>query len=96
MKKIILILFFAHSVNVAAAPTQEKESLLFLLEELDRVELLLERAQQSASSNTKLIKFDYQSVRKDLDLIKNGIRDYINDRRYSPRRFAPVEGDYRR
>ena len=42
------------------------------------------------------IRFEHDWLRRDLDLMKDGIQSHIDAPRAQPRSFPPLRGDYRR
>lgn len=96
MKKLILLAIALSPLVASADTAAEKESLTLLLREMETVNELLDHAERQAEDNVIGTSFNYRAIRNDLVLMKRGIEDYINDRYHTPRRFEPLQGDYRR
>ncbi len=84
------------ALPVHADTGAEKEALRYLLQELKTIDHLIDAAQRQSTDSVDGIQFNYHALRNDKILMMRGIEDYINERHYMPRRFEPLQGDYRR
>ena len=73
----------------------ERETLARLIHELETLEPLIRAAESQANPDAR-IRFQYDWVRQDLNLIQQGIQAQIDAPRSEPRTFPPLRGDYRR
>ena len=88
-------------VGLAIAPAlyadadAEREALTRIVHELRAVESLITQAQTQADNDAR-IRFQYDWLRHDMDMLKDGIQAHIDAPRAQPRSFPPLRGDYRR
>lgn len=78
-----------------ADPDAEREALARIVHELEAVESLITKAQAQAVNDTR-VQFQYDWLRSDVTLMKDGIQSHIDAPRAQPRAFPPLRGDYRR
>lgn len=79
---------------VLADADAERENLAMLSHELALLKARAEEAAKQADSTAR-IKFRYDYLASDLELIKRGIEDHLDAPR-QPRPIPPLNGDYRR
>lgn len=92
---IILMFGIFNSQLMYADVDAEREVLSNIIHELQAVESLIDNAQAQRQEDTR-IRFQYQWLREDLELVRNGIQSHLNAPRAQPRTFPPLRGDYRR
>lgn len=73
----------------------EREALARIIHELELLRPLLAEAKAAADPDAR-IHFRYDWLKKDLDRVRQGIREHIDAPRAEPRSVAPLRGDYRR
>ncbi len=73
----------------------ERGSLTELVHELDALVPLLRAAESQAEPDAR-IRLQYDWLHQDLARIRLGIQEHLNAPQAEPRRFPPVQGDYRR
>lgn len=71
----------------------ERATLTRLVEELDRLEPLIARAERESEIHDR-VRFRYDWLRRDLDEVKSGVETFLNDTEFTPRTFEPLQGDY--
>jgi len=82
------------AVEIAAAePQDERADLVRLINELERLEALIEHAEAGAIT-TQRVRFQYPWLRADLDKVKAGIREYLDSVPVAPHVPPPLAGDY--
>lgn len=107
MRKMLVSLFLFLSLCVTSAyanDAQEKIYLTQILNELDAIQPLILAAQAQQSKNTRT-QFHYIHYRdgqgqlhngllEDVQAIKSGITQALNQLPMEPRVVAPIQGDY--
>lgn len=88
-----LVLAFSSTANATDYP--ERESLAKLLHELEAINGIVNEAQSRANPDAR-IHFQYKALRKDLEKIRLGVKEYLDTPTIEPRKYAPLSGDYRR
>jgi RAQPRD family integrative conjugative element protein len=73
----------------------ERDALTRIIHELQAVESLITKAQSQADNDAR-VRFQYDWLRHDVNLMKDGIQAHIDAPRAQPRSFPPLRGDYRR
>jgi RAQPRD family integrative conjugative element protein len=73
----------------------ERETLTRIAHELHAIESLITKAQSQADNDAR-VRFQYDWLRDDVNLMKDGIQAHIDAPRAQPRSFPPLRGDYRR
>ncbi len=73
----------------------EREALARIIHELELLRPLLAEAKAAADPDAR-IHFRYDWLKKDLDRVRQGIREHIDAPRAEPRSVAPLRADYRR
>ena len=73
----------------------ERDALTRIVHELQAVESLITKAQSQADNDAR-VRFQYDWLRNDMDMLKDGIQAHIDAPRAQPRSFPPLRGDYRR
>jgi len=72
----------------------EREALARIAHELQRVQVLVTESARTADTSAR-IRFRYDWLEKDLELVQRGIADHLDAPR-QPRPVPPLSGDYRR
>ena len=83
------------STPVFADVDAEREALARLIHEIEAIGPLVQIAESNANPDAR-IRFRYDWLRQDLELVRQGIRAHINVPRAEPRTFPVLRGDYRR
>lgn len=81
-------------VSAQANPAQEKADLARIDQVLSSLNSLINDAQNNQAKNTR-IQFCFQCLRRDLNEIRQGIRQEIHGVSIEPRAVIPLQGDYR-
>lgn len=84
---------FSFAGVVQADEDAEREALARLSYEIQRVQLMAAEASKQAPSSPR-IRFRYDWLQRDLDLMRQGIEAH-GDAPRQPRTVAPLRGDYR-
>ena len=86
----------APAANALLSPNGEAEraALSRLEHELSLLETFTQQAER-ARDTTAPIAFDYLSLRRDLELIRSGVRAHLLGPSRAPRALEPLRGDYR-
>ncbi|MDA1370254.1 MAG: RAQPRD family integrative conjugative element protein [Proteobacteria bacterium] len=95
MKKTltVLLILLLGTAPVFAITDEERAALLRASAEILMVEAIVEEAEQAKNDeDTKPVQ--YQEIKNDLEKIKQGLLDVINDVRREPRALPPISGDY--
>lgn len=93
--------FVGLTIGLAMAPAlyadadAERDALTRIIHELQAVESLITKAQSQADNDAR-VRFQYDWLRHDMNLMKDGIQAHIDAPRAQPRSFPPLRGDYRR
>lgn len=95
LQTIGLIFGLVMTPALYADPDAEREALARIVHELQAVESLITKAQAQAVNDTR-VQFQYDWLRSDVTLMKDGIQSHIDAPRAQPRAFPPLRGDYRR
>ena len=90
-----LIIGLAIAPALYADADAEREALTRIVHELQAVESLITKAQAQADNDAR-VRFQYDWLRHDMDMLKDGIQAHIDAPRAQPRSFQPLRGDYRR
>jgi RAQPRD family integrative conjugative element protein len=90
-----LIVGLAMTPALFADADAEREVLTRIVHELRAVESLITLAQAQADNDAR-VRFQYDWLRHDMNLMKAGIQAHIDAPRAQPRGFPPLRGDYRR
>lgn len=97
---LILALLIPHLVigpSVALASTADEQThLALILQQLQRIDTLSHEAEASAAAPQARYGFDYPRFTHDLELLRQGINDYLHPSRAQPRDPVELSGDYRR
>ena len=88
---IVAVLYAA---GAHADTDAEREALARIAHELQRVQLLVAESAKTADTSAR-IRFRYDWLERDLDLVLRGIADHVDAPR-QPRPVPPLSGDYRR
>lgn len=99
MRNVNLALLILHLVigpTVAqASAADEHTRLALILQQLQRVDTLSHEAEASAAAPQGRYAFDYPRFARDLELLRQGITDYLHPSRAQPRDPVELSGDYR-
>lgn len=90
----LLVSLWLFGGTAQASNEAEKAVLVRVIHELDALNPLLQEANESALMDTR-IRLNYTWLRQDLERVKSGIKDYIEEPSTEPRSFPPLKGDYR-
>lgn len=88
---------FAHDDSDKSPVTSqddENATLVRLIHELDALTPLVSEAENKALVDSR-VRLNYGWLRRDLELVKNGIDWHLNTPSTEPRSFEPLKGDYR-
>lgn len=80
--------------TVRADADSEREALARIAHELQRLQVEVAQAAKTADSTAR-VKFRYDWLAKDLELVQRGVTDHLDASR-QPRPVPPLAGDYRR
>lgn len=101
-KLTLLILLFASAAGVPANDMQtvtERQRLESVMNELSYLQAYLQKTKSSQKHNVRS-RFDYKRLDGDLNILKHGISEYLNDIPSKPKGDANVlrdiEGNYTR
>lgn len=101
-KSILLFLLFTIASLVLANDAQtvtERQRLESVMSELAYLQVYLKETKSSQKLNVRS-RFDYQRLDGDLNLLKHGISEYLNDIPSKPKgdanTFREIEGNYTR
>lgn len=88
-----LILITSLSAASHAAGDRERAALANLLGELDALNRIVGEARSAADSDSRT-SFNYTALERDLEQVRQGIRDFLNRARREPRELPPLSGGY--
>ncbi|AZC38281.1 RAQPRD family integrative conjugative element protein [Pseudomonas chlororaphis] len=92
---LLLSLATVHGSSYASA-SHEQSQLSLILQQLDTIELLINRADDAnASEPVERYRFDYPQLIQDIQRIRNGVQGYLSPSRAQPRDPTELVGDYR-
>ena len=95
-KKVIAVSILSVSlISLNADSETEREALTRLVQELQLLIPIVDRAERHANSQRR-VRFRYDWLRKDLERMSTGIRDHLEDSRLEPRVVEPLRGEYQR
>ena len=87
--------FLCASVALQANTNTELFHLTQIVDEINRLTTLIDRAEQARDPNKRL-QFQYDWLRKDLRRVVQGIEDYVTEYNLTPRQFDELNGAYAR
>ncbi len=90
-----LVVGLAMTPALYADADAEREALRRIIHELQAVGSLITKAQSQADNDAR-VRFQYDWLRHDMEMLKDGIQAHIDAPRAQPRSFPPLRGDYRR
>lgn len=104
IKKVLIIVLVGLSLNAYANNAQENTYLIQIVNQLNAIQPLILAAQKEQPANTR-IQFHYTKYRdaqgkmhngllEDVNAIKQGIIEKINQTPVEPRVVNPIKGDY--
>lgn len=76
----------------ADTPT-ERKFLAQVSQAIAKLDSLINHAERARNPNERL-QFRYDWLRKDLQLVQDGIEAYISEYHLTPRSFPPLKGEY--
>lgn len=91
---VFMLSVYALSNLALADDDGERGELERLVTEIDALKPIMAQAAAKAMPGAR-VRFNYQWLQRDLDLVKAGIREHIEAPRSDPRPFPPLSGDYR-
>jgi len=94
-RAILLILSLFLATAALADSESERAALSRMIDELDRLEVLVAEAESKANPDAR-IRLRYDWLREDLARVRRGIESHVNAARSEPRSIPPLRGDYRR
>ncbi len=89
------LIFGLHCPVTLADADAERETLTRLVHELELLATLLAEAEAAADPDAR-IRFRYGWLKRDLERVRQGIKEHIDAPRAEPRTVLPLRGDYRR
>jgi RAQPRD family integrative conjugative element protein len=92
--RCLLLVLCAATGTTSVVASQEKTELSLILQQLDTIETLAQRAGSSLTS-TDRYRFDYTRLTQDLQRIRQGVRGYLSPSRAQPSDPGELLGDYR-
>lgn len=93
---IIPLLFWVPMVASAEhdhVTEAERAALIRLIHVLDSARPLIDQAEHNQVADTRF-PLDYQQLRHDIRLIREGVKRHISKPARSPRRLPPLNGEY--
>lgn len=94
-KHIVLIALIATTpITARADADSEREALAMISNELNHLIAMVTESSSQADTASR-IKFRYDWLAKDLEMVKSGVDDHLDTPR-QPRPVEPLKGDYRR
>ena len=95
---ILLLIFISLCSSVfadSADSDNERARLAGIAKELALVERLTYESEAKAESSAR-VKFNYDALRRDINLMRAGIEEHVQAPRTEPRKVEPLVGDYRK
>lgn len=93
IKITVLIIILFVSQSSFALTDSERAALLRASQELDSFLLVIDEAEQAVNPDDQQ-QVKYQSLRDDIQKIKEGLNDVIKSTRREPRSLPPISGEY--
>lgn len=93
MKKTLWLMLCFIALPASADRESEHQELHLLLNQLDKLDYLITRAEREADYRLNR-QFDYDALRLDVRTIQSGIHVYLNPKRQEPTPIEPISGDY--
>ena len=90
----LVIAVFGFTVSIDSDSDAERATLSQLVDEINGLSKLIDRAEQAANPTAR-IQFQYDWLRRDLKLVRQGIETHFETPSSEPREFEPLQGDYR-
>ena len=99
LTRLLAASFLLLSVSLFVQPSvaenwNERDKLAAIVEELARLESLIDEASVHADRDAR-IRFRYDWLRRDLKRIRQGIEDHLDAPDTDPRAYPPIRGNYR-
>jgi RAQPRD family integrative conjugative element protein len=91
----LLVLGLAAGKPAWAEVELERSELAGLVKEIDFLLQRVEEIQTTVSDRSGRLRFQYPDLRRDLELMREGISDYIEADLRVGRTFTPLQGRYR-
>ncbi len=90
---LILLVCSILSLHLSADSDLERQNLANLVEELN---FLISRTEQykRVPKTDQRVHFHYETLARDLALIRNGINDHVSDSLQAGRKLEPLQGNY--
>jgi len=85
----------ASPTSAADGLASEREQLAALARQIDLIDRQAKHAAHTAPQQRARYHFDHDRLRKDLQLVRAGIQDYLTPPRAQPRDPVELSGDYR-
>ncbi|MDE0644729.1 MAG: RAQPRD family integrative conjugative element protein [Gammaproteobacteria bacterium] len=90
----LVIAVFGFTASTDSDSDAERAALIQLVDEINGLSKLIDRAEQAANPTAR-IQFQYDWLRRDLKLVRQGIEAHFETPSSEPREFEPLHGDYR-
>jgi len=90
----LVIAVFGFTVPTDSDSDTERAALIQLVDEIEDLSKLIDHAEQAANPTAR-IQFQYDWLRRDLKLVRQGIESHFETPSSEPREFEPLHGDYR-
>ena len=91
---VLVIAIIGFTVSIDSDSDTERAALSQLVDEINGLSKLIDRAEQAANPTAR-IQFQYNWLRRDLKLVRQGIEAHFETPSSEPREFEPLQGDYR-
>ena len=89
----LAIVLLLAAFTMQADRDTERAALTRLVEEIERLEPLIARAERESEIHDR-VRFRYDWLRRDLDEVKSGVESFLNDAEFTPRSFEPLQAEY--
>lgn len=94
LKLVILSIVCVLPLYAQAQEDTERHYLALLASEISALETVLHKAELNQDKEAR-VKFQYERLRADLGETRAAILRHVNAPRTTPRKVAPLQGDYR-
>ena len=82
------------NTSIGSNTDAERAALMQLVDEIEGLAAIIDRAEKAANPTSR-IQFQYDWLRRDLKLVRQGIEAHFETPNSEPRQFEPLQGDYR-
>ena len=94
LKQIVLMALCLLPILGMAQQDTERQYLALLANEINALDALVHKAELNRDKDAR-VKFQYEQLRADLTETRAAILRHVNAPRTTPRKVAPLQGDYR-